>query len=235
MLRPGFPRLSHPGVAHAIPSIASIARVYPGARPVVASPTSEVNPGRSTATGASTRRAPCVWDRHSVGATAGRPESPAARIDEPRSAASLDAGRRGSSAATTSRARGPPGLRDENQGARAGDEAREGRAAVGRPAARVSFHRRGPRRFSGARASARVAVQQPHRDAADRCARRGQAVGRIWHLWAPPLLHDVASGIRAHLDQDGQAATPEPKSLSAVGLMRSVEVLFAVRTAQREG
>ena len=44
MLRPGFPRLSHPGVAHAIPSIASIARVYRGARPVVSSPISEVKP-----------------------------------------------------------------------------------------------------------------------------------------------------------------------------------------------
>jgi len=34
---------------------------------------------------------PCVWDRHSVGATAGRTESPVGRIDEPRSATSLDA------------------------------------------------------------------------------------------------------------------------------------------------
>ena len=75
----------------------------------------------------------------------------------------------------------------------------------------------------------------PDRHASDRSARRGQAVGRIWHLRAPSLLHDVAAGVRAHLDQNGQAATPEPEPLSAVGLMRSVEVLFAVRTAEREG
>ena len=41
MLRPGFPRLSHPGVAHAIPSIAFIAQVYRG-EPVVSSTISEV-------------------------------------------------------------------------------------------------------------------------------------------------------------------------------------------------
>ena len=30
MLRPGFPKLSHPGLQHAIPSIAFIAQVYRG-------------------------------------------------------------------------------------------------------------------------------------------------------------------------------------------------------------
>ena len=34
-LRPGFPQLSHPGVAHAIPSIAFIAQVFWGTKPVV--------------------------------------------------------------------------------------------------------------------------------------------------------------------------------------------------------
>ena len=33
MLRPGFPRLSHPGVAHAIPSIAFIPQVFGGRDP----------------------------------------------------------------------------------------------------------------------------------------------------------------------------------------------------------
>jgi len=91
------------------------------------------------------------------------------------------------------------------------------------------------RRFQGARARARVAAPLLDRHASDRSARRGQAVGRIWHLRPPPLLHDVATAVRAHLDQDGQAATPEPEPLPAVGLMRPVEVLFAVRTAEREG
>ena len=42
MLRPGFPRLSHPGLAHAIPSIAFIAQVYRGPKPVVSPTSSEV-------------------------------------------------------------------------------------------------------------------------------------------------------------------------------------------------
>ena len=81
----------------------------------------------------------------------------------------------------------------------------------------------------------RVAAPLPDQHASDRSARRGQAIGRIWHLRTPPLLHDVAAAVRAHLDQDGQAATPEPEPLPAVGLMRPIEVLFAVRTAEREG
>ena len=54
MLRPGFPRLSHPGVAHAIPSIAFIAQVYRGrARRFLHDLGGKAD--RSTATGASTR------------------------------------------------------------------------------------------------------------------------------------------------------------------------------------
>ena len=41
-LRPGFPRLSHPGVPHATPSISFIAQVYGGGRPVVSVTTSEL-------------------------------------------------------------------------------------------------------------------------------------------------------------------------------------------------
>ena len=42
MLRPGFPRLLHPGLAQAIPSVAFMAQVYRGARPVLSSTTPEV-------------------------------------------------------------------------------------------------------------------------------------------------------------------------------------------------
>jgi hypothetical protein len=42
MVRSGFPRLSHPGLAHAIPSIAFIAHVYRGAKLVVSRTISEV-------------------------------------------------------------------------------------------------------------------------------------------------------------------------------------------------
>ena len=41
MLRPGFPKLSHPSLAHAISSIAFIAQVYRDAKPVVSPTTSE--------------------------------------------------------------------------------------------------------------------------------------------------------------------------------------------------
>ena len=55
MLRPGFPRLSHPGVAHAISSIAFIAQGYRGrARRFLHDLGGEAD--RSTATGASTAR-----------------------------------------------------------------------------------------------------------------------------------------------------------------------------------
>ena len=54
MLRPGFPRLSHPGVAHAISSIAFIAQGYRGrARRFLHDLGGKAD--RSTATGASTR------------------------------------------------------------------------------------------------------------------------------------------------------------------------------------
>ena len=53
MLRPGFPRLSHPGLAHAIPSIAFITQVYWGETPGFAHDLGAEG-DRSTATGAST-------------------------------------------------------------------------------------------------------------------------------------------------------------------------------------
>ena len=57
MLRPGFPRLSHPGVAHAISSIAFIAQGYRGrARRFLHDLGGKAD--RSTATGASTRSRP---------------------------------------------------------------------------------------------------------------------------------------------------------------------------------
>ena len=54
MLRPGLPKLSHPSLAHAISSIAFIAQVYLGAKPVVSPTTSGGEGDRSTATGATT-------------------------------------------------------------------------------------------------------------------------------------------------------------------------------------
>ena len=54
MLRPSFPRLSHPRLAQAIPSIACIAQVYLG-EPAVFAQDLGGEGDRSTATGASTR------------------------------------------------------------------------------------------------------------------------------------------------------------------------------------
>ena len=56
MLRPGFPRLSHPGLAHAIPSIAFIAQVYRGETCGFAHDLGGEG-DRSTATGANTKQA----------------------------------------------------------------------------------------------------------------------------------------------------------------------------------
>ncbi len=49
------------------------------------------------------------------------------------------------------------------------------------------------------------------------------------------VLHDVPAVVRAGLDQDGQAAGPEPQSVEAVGPVRPAEVLPALRAAEREG
>ena len=54
MFRPGFPRLSHPGLVHALPSIALIAQVYGGLDSLF-HPQSRGAADRSTANGASTR------------------------------------------------------------------------------------------------------------------------------------------------------------------------------------
>ena len=53
MFRPGFPRLSHPGLAHAVLSIAFIAQVY-GGLDTLFHPRSPGAADRSTATGART-------------------------------------------------------------------------------------------------------------------------------------------------------------------------------------
>ena len=51
----------------------------------------------------------------------------------------------------------------------------------------------------------------------------------------PLVLHDVPHVVRAGLDQDGEAAGPEPESVEAVGPVRPAEVLPALRAAEREG
>ena len=49
-----------------------------------------------------------------------------------------------------------------------------------------------------------------HRDAADRRPRRGADARRLRPVRPPAVLHDLAADLRADLDQDGQAAEPEP-------------------------
>ena len=76
-------------------------------------------------------------------------------------------------------------------------------------------------------------VPHPHRDAADRRARRGADARRLRLVRPAPLLHDLPADVRAGLDQDGQAAEPEPQPVEAVGPVRTAEVLPALRAAQR--
>ena len=58
---------------------------------------------------------------------------------------------------------------------------------------------------------------------------------RLRHLRPAALLHDVPAVVRAGLDQDGQAAGPEPQSVEAVRAVRPAEVLPALRAAERQG
>ena len=135
--------------------------------------------------------------------------------------------------APAARAGGAPHLPDEDPGARPGDEADAGRAAVRRLAADLLLHRRRPRRLPRAGARSRGALPDAHRDAADRRSRRGADARRLRLLRPAALLHDVAADVRAGLDQDGEAAEPEPQSVEAVGDVRPAEVLPALRAAER--
>ena len=56
---------------------------------------------------------------------------------------------------------------------------------------------------------------------------------RLRHLRPAALLHDVPADVRAGVDQDGQAAGPEPQSVEAVRPVRPAEVLPALRAAER--
>ena len=75
----------------------------------------------------------------------------------------------------------------------------------------------GARRFPRAGARSRGALPHPHRDAADRRPRRGQDARRLRLVRPAALLHDVPADVRAGLDQDGEAAGPEPQPVEAVG------------------
>ena len=72
------------------------------------------------------------------------------------------------------------------------------------------------------------------RDAADRRARRGADARRLRIVRPSAVLHDLAAVVRAHLDQDGEAAEPEPEPVEAVGHVRPAEVLPALRAAERQ-
>ena len=73
------------------------------------------------------------------------------------------------------------------------------------------------------------------RDAADRRPRRSEDARRLRLLRPSALLHDVAADVRAGLDQDGEAAEPQPESVEAVGHVRPAEVLPPLRAAERQG
>ena len=103
------------------------------------------------------------------------------------------------------------------------DEARASRAAVRRVAADLLLHGRGPGRLPGAGPRPRSALPHPHRDAADRRPRRSEDARRLRLVRPAALLHDLAADVRADLDQDGEAAEPEPEPVQAVGDVRQAK------------
>ena len=52
------------------------------------------------------------------------------------------------------------------------------------------------------------------------------------HLRASAVLHDVPHVVRARIDQDGETAGPESQPVEAVGPVRPIEVLPAVRASE---
>src|SRR6185295_13877038 len=164
-----------------------------------------------------------------------RQTAPAGRFAAARRAAG-DAGRRDRAVeASAARAGGLPDRAPEDPRARAGHEAGARRAGVRRLEADFLLHGRRPRRLPGTRARARRGIQDADRDAANRRPRRSEDVRRLRHLRTPALLHHLPAVVRAGLDQDGEAAGPEPQPVEAVGVVRTLEVLPALRAAQRQG
>ena len=172
-----------------------------------------------------TRGIPQLDDRRRPGGRRGddrRPQGHPRRHRHPAEAPAAGAG-------------GAPHLPAEDPRARPRDEAGAGRAAVRRVAADLLLHGRGPGRLPRAGPRPRSALPHPDRDAADRRPRRGADARRLRLLRAAALLHDLAADVRADLDQDGEAAEPEPEPVQAVGDVRQAEVLPALRAAERQG
>ncbi len=77
-------------------------------------------------------------------------------------------------------------------------------------------------------------VDDPHRDAADRRARRGQDDRRLRHVRTAAVLHDVSDVVRACFHQDGEAAGSEPEPVKTVRALRPAQMLSPLRAPERE-
>ena len=62
-----------------------------------------------------------------------------------------------------------------------------------------------------------------------------KALGGYGTCGRPLCCTTFLTVVRAGVDQDGQAAGPEPQPVEALGAVRPAEVLPSLRTAQREG
>jgi hypothetical protein len=74
---------------------------------------------------------------------------------------------------------------------------------------------------------------------ASRCGRSASATKRrcrrLRHLRPPAVLHDVPADVRAGVDQDGEAAGPEPQSLEAVGLCGALKCCLRYELPNAKG
>ena len=107
-----------------------------------------------------------------------------------------------------------PGRRGDDPRPRAGGVLLSGREA-----------RRFPR--AGERPGPRAA--NAHRDAPDRCPRRGEAAGRLRRLRQTGLLQHTPDAHAARLDEDGQDPKDDPRPGQDLGPVRALEVLPALR------
>ena len=55
-----------------------------------------------------------------------------------------------------------------------------------------------------------------------------QVIGWLWHVRPAAVLYHLAAVVRADFHQDGQAAGPQPQSVTPLRLVRPAEVLLAL-------
>ena len=175
-------------------------------------------------------------DRRAVERGAVRAPPPSRGFAPPRRPAGHARRHRDAAPASAAGGRGASHRAAQDPRARAADEADARRAGVRRLAAGVLFHGGRPRRLPRARSRARLRVpERGSRCGRSACATKPRCLAATARCGRPLCCTTFLDDVRAGVDQDGEAAGPEPQSVEAVGAVRPAEVLPPLRAAERQG